>query len=137
MHQHFCDALSAQFLYETLQTGSNTPDILLQEEVDIYVESFLADLLISEAKEANTWKTIWDACPKKEDKTSNLIRKMLKIHKISFGNNLSEIDFSGLDLKEVPLIGFCFDEKSRGHFRGTVLGHDTLWETGHRMMISS
>ena len=62
---------------------------------------------------------------------------MLKIHKISFGNNLSEIDFSGLDLKEVPLIGFCFDEKSRGHFRGTVLGHDTLWETGHRMMISS
>ena len=138
IHQHFRDALSAIYIYVALKMSLLTPDVFLTEVFDKYVESFFVDLLVSEPRHESTWSLIWETY-RQSDVVHNqvVLTKMLSLYKAAFGKDLSAVNFSGLNLDKVSLLGFILNHTPSDHFQGTKLTRSSFFEAGHRMSVSS
>ena len=138
IHQHFRDALSAIYIYIALKMSLLTPDVFLMEVFDKYVESFFVDLLVSEPRQESTWSLIWETYRQSTLVHNQVVlTKMLWLYKAAFGNDLSAVNFSKLNLDKVSLLGFILNHSPSGHFKGTKLTRSSFFEAGHRMAVSS
>lgn len=142
MHQHFRDALAALYLYQLAETASESVPEEWKLPLDQYVGEFLSDLFQTKMEEApSLWNKIWELfraehITRKKDKTDiTFIKTMLQIYKASFGNDISKVNFSSVDLSEISLIGYRLTQASKDHFVNTIIGDETFGKNGHRMKI--
>lgn len=145
MHQHFRDCLAAIHILNTAEIRadrSGSDDMLPAEwrlPFDRYVMGFLADLLRTENRsfQEGSWNRIWETARKGKDISDDFALKMLKLYRLAYGSDISQVDFGETDLSRVPLLGYRLTEKSRGHFQGTHLGEGNFRENGHMMSVIS
>lgn len=137
MHQHFRDALTSIYIYIALIVQQISPDILIGDTFDKYVESFFIDLLTSEDKEECSWFSIWESYRKSGSNDRKVLEKMLQIYKAAFGNDISKVNFSGLDLEEVSLSGFVLKQSNADYFEKTKLSESTFFKIGHQGPVAS
>ena len=139
VHQHFRDCLAAIHILQVGENAVSIPDVW-KNDFDLYVTQFICDLLITEKVEDNhvgTWNKIWGFGYQKGVGVEEYIKKMLSIYKNVYGNDISKIDFSNVDLRQVSLSTFRLTEKSNKHFVNSKLGHDTFWGNGHSDTVCS
>lgn len=137
MHQHFRDALAAIFIYLAFQMCIIGPDVLVSDTFDKYVESFFVDILSTESGSNHTWRLILDSYRDKKMSNSEIVTRLLHVHKTAFGNDLSSVDFSNIDLSNVSLSGFVLDNSHKGNFNNTKLTNTCFFGEGHQMSVSS
>lgn len=137
MHQHFRDALAAIFIYLAFQMCIIGPDVLVSDTFDKYVESFFVDILSAESGSNLTWRIILDSYRDEKMSNSEIVSRLLHIHKTAFGNDLSSVDFSNIDLSNVSLSGFVLDNSLEGNFKNTKLTSTCFFGEGHQMSVSS
>lgn len=139
VHQHFRDCLAAIHIIQAAENAINIPDEW-KIGFDLYVREFICDLLLTEDKtngQIGTWEKIWSFDYQKETNTFDFTNKMLNIYKKVYGNDISQIDFRDVDLRQIPLNTFKLTENSKNHFVNSRLGHDTFFGNGHSDTISS
>lgn len=90
-------------------------------------------------------KQIWDAFRGGNDKTETVIQpgkygiaNLVEVFKRNYKNNLSGMDFSGLDLRRTVLTGTILAESDRkACFRKADIGDETFAAKGHSAPVSS
>lgn len=146
IHQHFRDCLAAIHLCNTAEMLTEDAKGIPKEwnlSFDRYVMGFLADLL-----EKPSWNNVWEAGRKMEKTPAEFTNKMLELYKQAYGNNISDVNFRGMDLTEVPLFGFCLNrchaekqnsniQKNERKFAGAVIGGRTISGEGHTMDVTA
>ena len=146
IHQHFRDCLAAIHLCNTAEMLTEDAKGIPKEwnlSFDRYVMGFLADLL-----EKSSWNNVWEAGRKMEKTPAEFTNKMLELYKQAYGNNISDVNFRGMDLTEVPLFGFCLNrchaekqnsniQKNERKFAGAVIGGRTISGEGHTMDVTA
>ena len=111
VHQHFRDCLAAIHILQVGENAVSIPDVW-KNDFDLYVTQFICDLLITEKVEDNhvgTWNKIWGFGYQKGVGVEEYIKKMLSIYKNVYGNDISKIDFSNVDLRFFDIIPYLFD----------------------------
>lgn len=142
MHQHFRDALAALYLYQMAEIAAERVPEEWKRPLDQYVGEFLSDLLQDGTEKPSAlWQKIWTLFRTEQagretsvaDKA--FVEMMLQLYKRAFSSDISEIDFSAVDLSDISLVGYRLTPASSGHFVDTVIGDGTFGKDGHRMMI--
>lgn len=102
MHQRFRDCLAAIHLLNLACTikGDELPKAW-QQSIDFYVMSFVAELISSE--EANR---LWEINRKLRPTNPIATRMMLELQKRIRNYDFSQLNFSGMDLRNVYLYGY-------------------------------
>lgn len=151
-HQDFRDFLCAVYLLQSTDPISEplAKDDVLPEwtsklpELDRPVFDFLAGLLETDPVKGNNvtpWMKVWNAAyrqaPNSVQVDSAQIKKMLELFRLAYGQDISQVNFSGMDLQKVSLVGFTLTEKSKQHFKNTKIGRETFWVDGHNMAITA
>lgn len=140
VHQHFRDCLAAIYLYNLAE--ASTDEVIPVEwslPFDQYIMGFVANLLETEPQfsdKENVWAKLWELHRKAPNHDTMFILKMLELYRMAYGNKADSINFSGLDLSNVPLTNLDL-RNSKGHFNGSKLSSDTFFGKGHRMNVSS
>lgn len=145
MHQHFRDCLAAIHILNMAEISVNGPNPAESvppewlRPFDRYIMGFLGDLLQTENRgfQDGCWNMIWETARKGNAIYDEFAVKMLKLYKMAYGNDISQVDFREADLSRVPLLGYRLTEKSRNHFQGTRLGEGNFRENGHMMSVIS
>lgn len=146
IHQHFRDCLAAIHLCNTAEMLADDTKGVPEEwniSFDRYVMGFLADLL-----EKRFWNNVWEAGRKVKKTSTEFTDKMLELHKQAYGNNISDVNFRGMDLTQVSLSGFCLNhcyvdeqnphsQKNERKFAGAVIGDRTISGEGHTMDVTA
>lgn len=142
MHQNFRDCFAAIHIFQKAETAEGMGEEIPQEWTEpfhIYTLEFLADLIQTEEiceSDTGVWDKIWDYNYQKRPDSSAFIAKMLNLYKLSYGKDISNIDFCDVDLSAVSLSGYDL-KNSRKKFCGTRLGPDTFWGNDHHMTVSA
>lgn len=139
IHQHFRDCLAAIHIIQIADNAKTIPTEW-KEIIDPYVTTFISDLLITERTkegEKSTWGKIWDFGYQKEINSRNYILQMLNIFAKVYGIDISTIDFSNVDLTEIPLGTFKLTKESKNNFIDSLIGFNTFWGKGHTDTVSS
>ena len=139
MHQRFRDCLAAIHLLNSVYTISEEeglPDVW-KHPVNFYVMNFVAELINS--AEAD-W--LWEVNRKLLPTDPVAIRVMLELQKRLKDYDFSQLDFSGMDLKEVPLYGYrkpnssvLLLPKDEIYLDGTQISRKTFEPQGHSSFI--
>ena len=139
VHQHFRDCFAAIHIFQTAEMYEMIPDEW-KTPFSYDVGEFLAELIMTENVfdfDVNTWDKVWKNKHNLTDPEKVFIPQMLHLHKLCFGDDLSKVDFSGLDLSEVSLNGYKFSGESNNNFENTILSSETFIGNGHRKSITS
>ncbi len=139
VHQHFRDCLAAIHMIQLVDNATIIP-AEWKSDFDSNVKDFICDLLSTEEKnntQTSTWDKVWNFGHQKEDNAYEFTSKMLNIYKNVYGNDISEVDFDSVDLRQIPLNSFMLTEKSKRHFVNSKLGYDTFRGNGHSGTVSS
>lgn len=137
-HQHLRDCLAAIYMIHAADKAEELP----QEwtvSFDVHVMEFVANLLETEPKRAGqltTWQKVWNFEYQKGKNRDEFVHTMLEIYQHAYGMDLSEVNFSGVDLRNIPLVSYRLSSKSQNHFIGTVLGKKTFFGDGHADQVS-
>lgn len=135
-HQHFRDSLAALYIYQRSINNVNVIFEYLSKNTDQYIIDFLVDYfqLFDEIMGLSTWNTFWETCRLGNKNSRLFINNMLEIYKRIWGNDISSIDFSGLDLTLISLCGYKL-ANSKNHFNDTVIDRSVFVGRGHSMSI--
>lgn len=151
-HQDLRDFLCAVHLLQSTDSIGKSPakDAVLPEwtskllELDRPVFEFLAGLLKTDPVKANNdtpWMKVWNAAYRQASNSVQVdpvqIKKMLELFRLAYGQDISQVNFSGMDLQKVSLVGFTLTGKSVKHFMDTKIGRKTFWVDGHNMAITA
>ncbi len=139
VHQHFRDCFAAIHIIQVAENSSTMPDEW-KNDFDPYVTEFICDLLLTENNkngEASIWEKIWSFEYQKDSENYKFTSKMLNIYKKAYGNNISKINFCGVDLRNISLSTFKLTEESKMHFIDTKIGHNTFFGNGHSDTVTS
>lgn len=139
IHQHFRDCFAAMHIFQTAEMYDMVPDEW-KTPFTYDVGEFLAELIMTEnvfGFDVNTWDKVWKNKHKLTDPEKVFIPQMLHLYKLCFGDDLSKVNFSGLDLSNVSLNGYIFSEQSKNNFKNTILSSKTFFGNGHRKSITS
>lgn len=140
VHQHFRDCLAAIYLYNLAETSTDEAiPVEWTLPFDQYIMGFVANLLETEPRfsdKETVWEKLWELHRKATDHDTKFILKMLEMYRMAYGRNADSINFSGLDLSNVPLINLDL-RNSKGHFIGCKLSSNTFFGKGHRMNVSA
>lgn len=136
VHQNFRDCLCAVYLIQIAENAENIPDEWT-EVPDSNIESYLSDLLQTKDHSPRLWEKIWSMENDAGEKPEQFIRFMLHLFYIMHGEDISDIDFSGIDLTNICLSDYKLTSKSRRHFVKTRLSRGTFFGKGHYLTVSA
>jgi WD40 repeat protein len=141
IHQGFRDALAAIHILQSAQCVLDKVPASWKNTPNEYVTDYMVDLLQnSENSKGLIWEKIWELHREKEavERTDNgFVRRMLTLHKGAYGNDVSQVNFSGLDLSEVSLTGYSLVGAPADHFVKAKIGDGTFRGDGHGMTVCS
>ncbi len=139
VHQHFRDCFAAMYVLQIVDNAKTLPEEW-KKAFDSSITDFICDLLITEpchTYENSTWKKIWDFGHQKDVNSFEFTKRMLNIYKKTYGTDASKIDFSEMDLSEIPLSSFRFTQESKGHFCKAKINYGTFFGNAHSDTVSS
>ncbi len=137
-HQHLRDCLAAIHIIHAADKVGMLPTEWA-EPFEAHVMEFIANLLETEPKrdgKLTTWQKVWDFEYQTNKNQEEFVQKMLEIYQHAYGLDLSEVDFSGVDLQNISLVSYRLSSKSKNHFKGTILGKKTFFGDGHADQVS-
>lgn len=139
MHQQFRDVLAAIHLINV----SYYSDSLAEEwkmPVDFYVMSFVAELTTEKEKEADR---LWEQNRSSESKSVVSTINMLELQKRTRDYDFSELNFSGLDLRNISLLPYRVPRTAKlllplnpNLNKGLHVSQKTFYPEGHTGIVT-
>ena len=141
MHQSFRDCLAALHLYNIAEQGNDLPNEF-KETINKEVLEYLSDFLDDSHFKSLWVKNRYTADGQKTDKKA--FYNLLQIYILKHGYDLSDLDYSGMDLTDIYLTDFrepgsckLLLSKEANHFVGTKLNINTFLSHGHSEKVTS
>lgn len=133
VHQDFQDIL--HFIY--IENSLYDNDIFYEGALEYFKLPYdLISLIAQRISEETMW-SYWENLRNKSAGPFG-VRNVLEIIKRLKGGDLSQIDFSGMDLRNVNLSGTILSTESRHpHFEGASIGNRTFFTDGHSAPVTS
>lgn len=137
LHQSLRDGLAAVHLKNTMESPCESLPEEFSHPVSEHVKDFLVDIC-EQGPLMDLWNANGRLSATDETATYNILRV---IHKARDGD-LSELDWSGMDLRDISLFSFRSGTTARlsekaDRFRSTLLGADCFRPQGHAGAVRS
>lgn len=143
MHQSLRDGLAAIHLRNVIEVSHKKLPLEFKQPISEYVKDFLVELLAGDGAWDKLLLKMWKANRKERPTHAMATYNLLRIiHK--FRNaDLSELKWSGMDLREISLFGFSDSEtrlrlsKGESDFKRTKLDSSCFMQQGHTDIVNS
>lgn len=146
-HQYFRDFFSAQFILNDIDKSLNCgklPVSMAERTLPEYITVFIGDCaheyknIGKNNKDSVIYRLMSLARDKSADELKMLLNNIVDVLKLSRRNNLTAVNFRGLDLTNLSLNGITFSDKSKfSNFDNTKIASRTFLLQGHLGQVRS
>ena len=137
MHQNFRDCLAAIYLINVAESCEKDFPKEWEQPMSRYVKEFTVNLLqrdIEEKFQNSIWNKLWRLSVYSNN-FDQVAETLLDIYKKIYGRDLSQVDFSKMNLKNVSLLGCKLSNNINENFLGAKICYSTMSGRGHSMDV--